>query len=105
MTRTTFWPTSGVAVAKAEHYRIRFSSRARRDLADLPLAAATAIVELLTGPVAQNPQRLGGPLRGRWEGYRSARRGGYRAIYRIDDGNRAVIVAHIGPRADVYGGG
>ena len=63
------------------------------------------MIELLSGPVAENPHRLGGPLRGRWEGYRSARRGGHRAIYRIDDEARKVLVAHIGPRADVYGGG
>lgn len=105
MTRTTSWPTSVVAVARAENYRFRFSSRARRDLAVLPLPAATAIFELLTGPVAGNPHRLGGPLRGRWEGNRSARRGGCRAICRIDDETRDLFVAHIGPRADVYGGG
>lgn len=92
-------------MARPELYRIRFSARARRDIDTLPLAAATAMYELLTGPAAENPLRLGGPLRGRWEGYRSARRGGYRAIYRVDDDARAVFVVHIGARADVYGGG
>ena len=76
-TRTTFSPISVVAVTTPERYRVRFASRARRDLDGLPLPVATAMIELLLGPVARNPLRLGGPLRGRWEGYLSARRGGH----------------------------
>ena len=104
-TRTTFSPISVAAVTTPERYRVRFASRARRDLDGLPLPVATAMIEHLLGPVARSPLRLGGPLRGRWEGYLSARRGGYRAIYRVDDKRRELLVVHIGPRADVYGGG
>ena len=63
------------------------------------------MAELILGPVADSPHRLGGPRRGRWAGYLAARRGGHRVIHRIDDERREVLVVHIGPRADVYGGG
>jgi len=92
-------------VTTPERYRVRFAARARRDLDALPLAVATSMIELILGPVADSPWRLGGPLRGRWIGYLAARRGGHRVIYRIDDDQREVLVAHVGPRADVYGGG
>jgi mRNA interferase RelE/StbE len=45
-----------------EPYEVAFSPAARRGLAKLPLAAATALFEHLTGPVAGNPFRLGKPL-------------------------------------------
>src|SRR5215469_6143305 len=43
-------------------YTITFTPAARRRLGNLPLSAATALYEHLTGPVAQNPHRLGKPL-------------------------------------------
>jgi hypothetical protein len=43
-------------------YAIDFAPAARRGLARLPLSAATALHEHLTGPVAGNPYRLGKPL-------------------------------------------
>lgn len=40
-------------------YRITYSASARRQMNRLPLAAATAMHDHLTGPVADNPHRLG----------------------------------------------
>ena len=42
-------------------YAIDLAPAARRGLARLPLSAATAPHEHLTGPVAGNPHRLGKP--------------------------------------------
>jgi mRNA-degrading endonuclease RelE of RelBE toxin-antitoxin system len=63
---------------------------------------AAAVTEFLTGPLLDNPQRLGKPLVGELLGYYSARRGAYRIVYRIDDGTRVVHVVRIDHRADIY---
>ena len=46
----------------ADPYTVTFTPAARRRLSRLPLPAATALHEHLTGPVASNPHRLGKPL-------------------------------------------
>jgi len=61
-------------------YVVVFAPAARRALARLPLPAAAALYEHLTGPVAVRPRRLGKqpgpPLDGVWV----TRRGEYRAL-------------------------
>jgi len=74
---------------------------ARRDLLRLPQKAAAAVVETFEA-IAENPRRVGKPLRFEVEGRWSARRGPYRVIYRLDEDDRSVLVLAIGHRADVY---
>ena len=83
-------------------YEIAWSPTARRDLAKLPKKVATAAVEFLYGPVADNPHRTGAPLKLGLEGLHSARRGDHRIIYGIDDDARVVQVVTIEHRSDVY---
>jgi mRNA interferase RelE/StbE len=71
-------------------------------LALLPEKVGTAAVEFVYGPVAQNPQRLGKPLRFELEGLHVARRGDYRVIYEIDAPAHRVVIHVIEHRADVY---
>lgn len=90
-----------------EAYSLSLASSARRALVEgpprgLPLAVATAVTEFLTGPLLDNPRRVGKPLTRELGGYRSARRGAYRVIYRIDETERIVHVVRIDHRADVY---
>jgi len=68
----------------------------------LPEAVAFAVIDLITGPLLDNPRRIGAPLRDELAGVWSARRGTYRVLYRIDDDKREVIVLRIGHRRDVY---
>ena len=63
---------------------------------------AFAMLEFLNGPVCDNPQRLGKPLAEPFLGLMSARRGQYRAVYRIDDQAHRVLVIAVEHRADVY---
>lgn len=49
-------------MSEPERYTVTFTPAARRRLGKLPLSAATALYEHLTGPVAANPHRLGKPL-------------------------------------------
>ena len=83
-------------------YTIGWASPARRALARLPEKVATAVVEFLYGSLAANPHRVGKPLKLGLEGLRSARRGDYRVIYRIDDNRRRVEVVAIEHRSDIY---
>jgi mRNA-degrading endonuclease RelE of RelBE toxin-antitoxin system len=68
----------------------------------LPDAVAFAVIDLITGPLLENPRRVGAPLRGELEGVWSARRGTYRVLYRIDSEHREVIILRIGHRRDIY---
>lgn len=81
-------------------YELRVSASADRALARLPEAAATAIVEFMTGPLLQDPARVCKPLAVELQGYLAARRGAYRIVYRID--GALVRVVRIDHRADVY---
>jgi mRNA interferase RelE/StbE len=63
----------------------------------LPTKTAAAIFEFVDGPLRTNPLRLGKELRGELTGLRSARRGDYRVIYRLDEEARIihlVLVSH-----------
>jgi mRNA-degrading endonuclease RelE of RelBE toxin-antitoxin system len=81
---------------------IEWSAPAKRSVISLPNKVATAIIEVVYGALADNPQRVGRPLRWELEGLHAARRGDYRIVYRVDTERRAVLVEAIGHRSDVY---
>lgn len=83
-------------------HTIEFSPTARRNMQNLPEKIATACVEFIYGPLADNPQRVCRPLVGPMVAQHSARRGSYRVVYRIDDDHQAVLINRIDHRADVY---
>lgn len=84
-------------------FHVVVSRTAARQLAErLPESAATACVEFLYGPLAEDPPRVGAPLRAPFIGQWRARRGEYRVRYRIDDVNRIVYVLDIDHRRDAY---
>lgn len=68
----------------------------------LPEGVAAAVIEFLTGPLIDNPHRVGKPLRGELAGIHSARRGTYRVLYRINDQAHEVVVLRIEHRRDAY---
>jgi mRNA interferase RelE/StbE len=79
------------------------SRRARRDLTErLPEKAAAAAWEFITGPLLDDPHRVGKPLDAPMAPAWSARRGEYRVIYLIDDGRVVVEVVTIVHRRDAY---
>jgi mRNA interferase RelE/StbE len=84
-------------------YRVELTRAAKKALTDLlPEAVAVACWEFIRGPLAENPHRVGKPLRDQLEGRYSARRGQFRVIYQIFDDRVVVRVIHIGQRRDVY---
>lgn len=83
-------------------FAIAWTAAARRALTRLPEKVASAVVEFLYGSLAERPYRVGKPLKLGLEGLRSARRGDYRVVYRIDDDRRLVTVIAIEHRSDIY---
>ena len=85
-------------------YELRLSRAARRALAEtLPNSVAAAVWQFVSGPLLDNPHRVGTPLRFELKGYYSARRGQYRVIYRIDEPEVIVDVIKVSHRGDAYG--
>lgn len=83
-------------------YEIRLGSSARRGLWRIPGRLNHAVIRYIAGPLAQNPHRVGKPLRGDFTGFHAARVGLFRIIYRIDEQQHAVRVERIDHRADAY---
>ena len=84
-------------------FAVELSASARRALTeDLPEPVAAACWEFIKGPLAENPHRVGKPLRDQLEGRYSARRGEFRVIYQIIEDRIVVRVIHIAHRRDVY---
>lgn len=88
-------------------YRLSLAPAARRTLTEappvgLPLAVAMAVSEFVSGPLLDDPQRVGKPLTRELAGYHSARRGAYRVVYQINEAARTVHVVRIDHRSDVY---
>ena len=84
-------------------YAVRFSRSARRALTDdLPEKVATAAFEFITGALAENPRRLGKRLHEPLYPLYSARRGEYRVIYRIEDGELLIENVSVVHRRDAY---
>jgi mRNA interferase RelE/StbE len=92
-----------VSEGTQEPYILRTTPTVRRALAEtLPEAVAAAAYELITGPLLEQPHRVGQQLLPPLDDRFSARRGTYRVIYRIDDKAHVVTVVDIGHRRDVY---
>ena len=85
-----------------EPFAIAWTAASRRALSRLPEKIGTAVVELCYGPLADNPARLGKPLRFELEGLHCARQNDYRVIYRIDPEGYCVQIVAIEHRSDAY---
>ena len=86
----------------APDFAVAWTATARRTLTRLPEKVATSAVEFIYGSLAENPHRVGKPLKLGLAGLHSARRGDYRVIYRIDDDSQVVTVMAIEHRSDAY---
>jgi len=93
---------SGDEDATGTKWDVAATSHFDRDLARLPPRVAMAIVEFVTAVLPQNPPRLTKPLSGDLEGYRSAHRGDYRVIVRLDEPAHVVILRRVVHRAHAY---
>ena len=84
-------------------YEVVFTRSARRALEiTLPESVAPAAFEFIVGPLAENPRRLGKPLREPLAPLHSVRRGEYRVLYRIEDNRLLIEIVTIEHRRDAY---
>lgn len=87
-----------------EGYELGTAPPARRALATLlPSDVAAAAVEFITGPLLQEPRRVGKPLGAELAGIYSARLAReWRVLYEIDETKHVVIVLDIRHRSGIY---
>jgi mRNA interferase RelE/StbE len=86
-----------------QRYRLRIARPAARALAEvLPEKVAAAAYEFITGPLLDDPHRVGKPLNPPLAPAWTARRGSYRILYNLDDTHGIVEVTAIRHRADAY---
>ncbi|MBE4718592.1 type II toxin-antitoxin system RelE/ParE family toxin [Pseudarthrobacter sp. AB1] len=83
-------------------WKIEVTSPALKGFRRLPEKAAAAIVEFVTGVLADNPRRFSKPLTNELLGLRTARRGDYRVLLTLDIEEHTLYVHRIEHRADVY---
>ena len=87
----------------SERYRLRIARPAARALTELlPEKVAAAAYEFITGPLLDDPHRVGKPLGPPMNPAWSARRGTYRILYFLDDANGIVEVTAVRHRSDAY---
>lgn len=88
--------------AEEERWQIQVTGPALKTFHRLPEKAAAAIVEFITGALADNPHRLSKPLTNELLGMRTARRGDYRVLFTLDIEDHVLYVHRVQHRADVY---
>jgi mRNA-degrading endonuclease RelE of RelBE toxin-antitoxin system len=87
----------------AGRWKLDVRPRAQRQLAGLPEKIAAAAAEFITGPLLDNPRRVGHPLRDEYAGQHSARRGpDWRVRYQIEQDSHTVVVLDVSHRSDTY---
>jgi mRNA interferase RelE/StbE len=84
-------------------HTVTYSARAIRQIRErLPEKIAAAVVELIEGPLTENPRRIGKPLLPPLERYYGARRGEYRVVYEIFDDVDRINIVDIAHRRGIY---
>lgn len=83
-------------------WNVEVTSPALKSFQRLPRKAAAAIIEFVTGPLADNPHRLSSPLTDELLGLRTARRGDYRVLFTRDTDEHTLYVHRIEHRSDIY---
>lgn len=84
-------------------FTLQTTPTVRRQLAEeLPEGVAAAALEFITGPLLDNPRRVGRRLSPPLDDRYSARRGTYRVLYRINESERVVTVVLVTHRRDAY---
>jgi mRNA interferase RelE/StbE len=85
-------------------YELGTAPPARRALAErMSFEVATAAAELITGPLLEDPRRVGEPFGAELAGIYSARLGrDWRVLYEIDEAKHVVIVLDIRHRSAAY---
>lgn len=80
-------------------YRVEVASPARHEMSSLPGSVVHAIIEFISGPLAEDPQKLSTPLSDQLEGLFSARSGNYCILLRVDEEQLTIVIVDIEHRS------
>lgn len=84
-------------------YQVELLGPACRAISErIPQSIPIAVLEFCSGPLAENPYRVGKELFGPLKGCFGARRSTYRIVYRIDEERHIIFVLDVAHRKDVY---
>ena len=83
-------------------WSVQLAPAAMRALDRLPHKIAAAIVEFITSTLPTDPYTMSKPLRFELEGWRVARRGGYRVTFRALPDDQVLYIGRIEHRAHAY---
>jgi mRNA-degrading endonuclease RelE of RelBE toxin-antitoxin system len=86
----------------AAEWSVQLSPTAIRALGRLPHKVAAAAAEFITATLPTDPYRMSKPLRFEFQGWRVARRGGYRVTFRVLEDDRVLYIGRIEHRAHAY---
>lgn len=87
----------------SRRYRLRIARPAAHAVTELlPERVAAAAYEFITGPLLDQPQRVGKPLNPPLAPAWTARRGSYRILYLLHEAEQIVEVTAIRHRSDAY---
>lgn len=93
---------TGTEFPETDAWKIEVTNPALKGIRQLPEKVATAIVEFVTGPLADNPRRLSKPLTTGLLGLRTARRGDYRVLFTLDVEEHVLCAHRIEHRSELY---
>jgi mRNA interferase RelE/StbE len=83
-------------------YKVVYLDQIEEDLKHLDKSTAKKILKRIETYLASDPQRLGKPLKGEFQGYWRYRWGDYRIIYKISQEEILILVLRISHRKQVY---
>jgi mRNA interferase RelE/StbE len=81
-------------------WNLKVAPSVTRTIDRLTHPVAVSLVDFIVEPLVNRPHSIGTPLVRELTGYRSARRGPYRVVYRVDEEDRSVNVVRIGHGTD-----
>ncbi len=83
-------------------YDLIWNEGVLKDLKALNHKVARSIVDSIKNRLADNPLKLGRPLKGIFKGLYRYRYGDYRVVYALDRADKKIIILHIRHRKEAY---
>ncbi len=83
-------------------YKVVYLDQVEEDLKKLDKSITKKILTRIETYLARDPEELGKPLKGEFQGYWRYRWGNYRVIYKISQHEILILILRIGHRKDIY---
>ncbi len=83
-------------------YKVVYLDAVERDLKSLDRGTVRKLLARIENYLARDPEGLGKPLKGDFQGYWRYRWGDYRVIYKISQKDILILILRIAHRKEVY---